>query len=479
MADTDLEYLSPGFDPSTLTVPKLRSILVEFGVEYPSSAKKAQLVDLFNDRVAPQAKRVLSSRARTKPSTRGIKGVPSSQASVVDEEEEMEPPPPTAKSAGKRKSRRVTTGPTAVAEDDTLTAPPTAPGRRTSSKHARASDAEIDGQPTRRRSRKSAATPSIKDEEYEEGESPFTTDNPFQSGSSPPVPEPAQQPRDRRRKTLGVEQKEKRKSSGNRRKTDMYTGQQTDGAVVPTRKTFEMSVARLNTDKDGVEAGEEFTQDEQLELVRDRAKHGEVDILPPRRRKQPPKASGIAKVGTSAFILAMLGGLGTVWRQEKLEVGYCGIGRPSTHLGGVEIPDWGKAIQPQCEPCPPHAYCYANLQTECEPDFILQPHPLSLGGVVPLPPTCEPDSEKARRVKAVADRAVEELRERNAQYECGELKDDEGKTVTSPEVKEDELKEAVSTKRRKGMSQGEFEDLWNAAIGDMLSRDEVVSGSDG
>ncbi|KAF2101954.1 sister chromatid separation protein-like protein [Rhizodiscina lignyota] len=459
MADEDLEYLSPGFDPASLTVPKLRSILVQYNVGYPSSAKKAQLVDLFHEHVTPQAKRILSSRARTKPSSRGIKDVPSSQASAVDEDEEenIVPQPLPSTTAGKRKSRRVTAGPTDVEQDETQ-----APARRISGKHARASDAETDGQPVQRRSRKSAVTPAAKLEERdpvawhnEDGESPFTSDNPFQSGK-------------------------KRKSSANRRRTDNYTGPQADGAVVPTSKTFEIPLSHLKKkqeiDEDDVEIGEEFTPDEQLELVRERAENGNRDVLPPRRRKQASKGAGIVKVGTSAFLIAMLGGLATVWRQEKLEVGYCGVGRPSTSLGGVEIPEWAQGLQPQCEPCPPHAYCYADLKTECEPDFILRPHPLSLGGLVPIPPTCEPDSEKSRRVQAVADRAIEELRERNAQYECGELKNDQGKGVP-PEIKEEELKEVVSTKRRKGMSQEEFDDLWNAAVGDILNRDEVISGS--
>lgn len=476
----DLEYLSADFDPTSLTIPKLRSLLVEYNISYPSSAKKAQLVELFEEHIRPQAKRVLSARARTKPSTRGIKDVPSSQASVADEDEAPLMPPPPSKSPSKRKSRRVTEGPVEVGEAPTPKAPATAPARRTSSKQRRSSDVDSNAQPQRRRSRKSAVKVEEREPEQwhrEEADSPFTSDNPFQSGSSPPAPES----RERRRKTLGVsEQKEKRKSSGSRRKTDMYTGLQSDGALVPTKKTFDIPVARLKQeDDDLVPAGEEFTPEEQLELVRARATSGEVDILPPRRRTAPSRAGGVVKAGTSAFLLAMLGGLGTVWRQEKLEVGYCGVGRPSTQIAGVDIPDWAKIIQPQCEPCPPHAYCYSQLRTECEPDFVLRHHPLSLNGALPFAPTCEPDSEKQRRVKAVADRAVEELRVRNAQYECGDLTDDAGKSAKTSEIKEDELKEAVSTKRRKGMSQQEFEDLWQAAIGDIAGRDEVVVGSDG
>ncbi|KAH9828024.1 Inner nuclear membrane protein SRC1 [Teratosphaeria destructans] len=167
----------------------------------------------------------------------------------------------------------------------------------------------------------------------------------------------------------------------------------------------------------------------------------------------------------------MLVGLLGVYRQEKVEVGYCGVGRPSTEIAGVRIPEWADAIRPQCEPCPQHAYCGEKLETTCEPGFVLTPHPLSFGGVVPLAPSCEPDSAKARRVGAVKQRAVEELREQNAKYECGE--------ATTPEVKEPDLKKAIASKRRKNMSNQEFEDLWASALGDIQSAEEVTTGADG
>lgn len=489
--EPELEYLSPSFDPTSVTVPRLRSILVAHNVAYPSSAKKPQLVDLFNENVAPQAHKILSTRSRTKPSTRGITDVLSSQASTVDEDEgdAASMPPPPVPDTTKRVSRRVTRA--QVDENLGVVRPSEALGRRGSSKHARVSDTDTDARPPPRRTRHSVA-PTIKLDEPEpepepaawrrEGaDSPFTSDNPFQSGSSPPA-EARSADRERRRKTLDPrEHSEKRMSSASRRRTENVSRQpQQDGIAVPSSKTFDMQVARRKTQEpaetEQLEAGEEFTPEEQLELVRDHAKSGRMDLVPSRRRKQHQGPTGIARIAPWAVSLAMLGGLGTVWRQEKLEVGYCGVGRPSTSLAGVQIPDWASMIQPQCEPCPQHAYCYSNLETVCEPDFILKPHPLSLGGLVPLPPTCEPDSQKARRVKAVADRAVGELRERNAKWECGELVDEAGKHIPTADMSEEELKQDMSVKRRKGMSQSEFEDLWKGAIGEVLGRDEVVSG---
>lgn len=487
----ELEYLSPSFDPASLTVPKLRNILLTHNVEYPSSAKKPQLIELFNDNIAPQAKKILAARARTKRSARGIVDVPSSQVSVADEEEAVEDPLPEPKPKPKRASRRTTTRQLEPEGDTTLIPSDPPPSRGRSIKHARSPDVEPEERPKKGRPRKSVTTPAVKEESPDpsswhkhDDESPFTNDNPFQSGSSPPPPIDRV---DKRRKTLGVEHKEKRKSAAARRKTDYVKVEQDGDIKPPTSATFEMPISRIakkfkqepkeEESGDIIEPGEEFTPEETLELVKTGDDSNRA-VVPPRRKKAS-RGSGAIKSATSALLIAGLAGFGYIWRQEKLEVGYCGVGRPSESLAGIEIPDWAKVLQPQCEPCPPHAYCYQNLHTTCEPGFVLQQHPLSLGGLVPLPPTCEPDGEKAKRVKAVADRAVEELRSRNAAFECGELTGTDGKPAPSPELSEETLKATLSAKKRKGMTDEEFEALWLPVIGEILSRDEITSGVDG
>ncbi|KAF2142983.1 uncharacterized protein K452DRAFT_225993 [Aplosporella prunicola CBS 121167] len=519
--DSELEYLSPDFDPASITVPRLRSILVAHSVSYPSSAKKPELIALFNEHVVPQARKVLNARSKTKRSEHGIVDMSSRESSVASGDTESDAtsvaPPETV-----RRSTRRTTRSQSVAEDPDATPRASArvgrtPAKRTSSKHARASEPEVD-EPPPRKSRQSisatpsvassirpSATPSIKQEPLDE-ESPFTQDNPFQSGSSPMV-EPHTVERERRRRTLGLaESKDKRKSVSTRRRAEYISAdqeqQQQQGMVVPSSKTFEAPVTRRRSKKDptpepepeyepepefeleqedGVDIGEEFTPEEQLELVRERARSGQVDILPPRKKTKTKESSSAFKTAPWAILVALLGGYATWWRQEKLQVGYCGVGRPSiVEVHGLEIPEFAQQFVPQCEPCPQHAYCYPELKTVCEDDFILRPHPLSLGGITPLAPTCEPDGEKARKVKAVADRAVEELRERNAKYECGDLVDEEtGRHLTTADINEQDLKEEMSTKRRRGMSQSEFDDLWVHAIGEITGRDEITSGVDG
>lgn len=484
MADARGEYwyFEPDVDANKITVPELRSILLKHGVTYPSSAKKPVLVGLFNDAVAPQAAQVQRAHARTKRTTRGIQDVPSSSASTATTEETeddtlLAPPAATTR----RTSRRTTRAPTEETEEIARIPRGKTPTRAVPAKHSRATEPEVDERPAARRTRKSV-TPAVRDPSPDPeawhrpaANSPFTQENPFQSGSSPPAPDS----RDRRRRTMGSEQKERRKSEANRRKTFQPNAEQLDeGIVVPTRGQFNPSIRKQVKEQEELsDAGEEFTPEEQLELVRERASAGMQDILPPRRRRQASKATGTLKAMSGTLLLTLAAVLGGAWRQEKIAVGFCGLSSDST-LAGVNIPDWASDMLPRCEPCPPHAQCARGLQLRCDPDFVRSDHPLSLNGLIPIPPTCEPDNEKTRKVKSVADRGVQLLRQRRAQYECGES-DAEGHKIESPEVSEDELKQQMATQKRKGMGDREFNDLFDRAWPEVTVREEVVESTDG
>lgn len=492
MSDTEsLDYLQTGFDPSSLTVPRLRSILVQYNIPYPSSAKKSQLVEIFQENVLPQSRKILSARARARRTSKGITDA-DSQDTIVDDDELMPPPPtPRPKSARKPSSRIKSE------ESESDVSSVRSPAKRTPrpSKFAKASDTETgtdaEVKKSVRKSRKSeapvAATPvavtRVKREDDDGAgvsrrESNFSFDNPFQSGSSPPTDISSGE---RPRKGLGSSRDpSKRKSnSTTRRRTE---GAKEDGTRASSEK-FEIPVQDISRSiykkpVQSIEPSEEFTPEEQLELTREQAANG-LDPLPLRPRQQ---SRGIGKGPIWIVLLTLLSGYATWYRQEKLAVGYCGIGREAHQIvpANVEVPDWFKILlEPECEPCPQHAYCSENLETHCESDFILKPHPLSVGGLVPFTPTCEPDGEKVRRVKVVADRAIEELRERRAKFECGELVDDAGVPEPTVEIDADDLKKEVSKKRRKGMGEAEFEELWAGAIGEIAGREEVESRVEG
>lgn len=505
MADVD-DYLQEGFDPRTVTVPRLRSILVTHNVDYPSTAKKPQLVELVNDHVLSQAPKLRAQRARAKRSSLGFVNAGSADDSNTWDDHEVARGGSRQSSIRRSMSPRKSSGRVKVEQYDEPESHSLRPSRIRSSRSASRQLSNVDeddgassvaSRSTRRGRR--TVTPQIKtesepdedeeqegsvihrgqsveyhqppyedddvDEDEQGDESVFTDDNPFQSGSSPP---PMATPKNRRR-TLGDDNS--KSSRPTRRRTD---GPGSDRAKKSSRssKANELA-ARQRTPEPALEAGEEFTADEQLELEEAQSK-GEV-ALTRRRRSHAARQTSVL---TPLFVLfmALLGAYGAWYRQEKIAVGYCGLGRPAKQLlpPEVVVPDaLVPFIEPQCEPCPQNAYCYEGFTVRCVPGFIQKQHPLSLGGLVPLPPTCEPDNERERRVQAVADKAVEELRERRAKYECGDLVDEEGHQEESPAIAEEELKVAVSKKRNKRLSDEEFDELWEKAIGKVTTREEI------
>ncbi|CAG8347927.1 unnamed protein product [Penicillium salamii] len=516
----ELDYLYPDFDLNSLTVPRLRSILVNHDVPYPASAKKSQLIDILHDEVLPQARKILRDRERVRRTSAGITDMGSrsnSVASDIDERDSM-PPPPTPSTIGSTSrgqrgtSRRSTRHSTADTEDGFApTTPARAPKRmsvaRSVGKHVRTSDTETGDdtlatpvaatRPTPRKStakklRRSEVLPSTETEESIPGikleprdDGMFTDDNPFQSGS-PEAPKSTRKSLEAKRKSgsrLSTESPARGRPLRSRLSATPSSLHQDDGYQAPQRESFDFASRLLPTqeepeeseeseeddDESEVNAGEEFTPEEQLAMSMEQHQY------PPQvQRRRTQNQGALSRLAPWVVILSLAGSFGTWWRKEKLEIGYCGLGKPTWSLADTKVPDWANVLEPRCEPCPSHAFCYPEFEVRCENDFLLKPHPLALGGLVPLPPTCEPDSEKARRVKAVADKAVEELRERRAKWECGQLKDD-GKDVRSPDISEPDLREEVARKRRKGLSDSEFEDLWKGAIGEVIGKDEVVS----
>lgn len=509
MSDSEsVDYLLDGFDPRSLTVPRLRSILVTHNVQYSAAAKKPQLIELFNEHVVPQSKKILAARARAKRSSMGITNADYQSTTSADFDEELRPPTSYSRARSPRKATRVKTEsvePEPIAAPPALRESPRKRQSRSASAQLATSDTEVaDSFRSGRMSQRT--TPAPKLEAFEEDsffkhtpetEDVFSSENPFQRGSSPlaPVRTPSN-----RRKTTGMDSaKFSRTPSAGRRRTDGPDYGDYD-APDTVSKSFEMPISRISSRKTpepwstNIEPGEEFTPEEQLALEQEEHANPRLALA----RRKPRKARRSTALATPIWVLAttLLCAYAAWYRQEKIAVGYCGLGRDASMIvpATIRLPDWAvdlaskvgldktdiqvpesviPLVEPQCEPCPPHAYCFEDFTVRCEADFILKPHPLSFGGLVPLPPTCEPDGEKVRRVQAVADKAVEELRDRRAKYECHEPIEPEGTPLETPAIEEEELKEVLSKKRSKRMNAEEFDELWAAAIGEVKAREEV------
>ena len=526
MSDAEsVDYLQPGFDPKSLTIPRLRSILVAHNVPYSSNAKKGQLVEIFNEQIVPQSSKILNARARAKRSSKGIFDVESTSSSnPFDDHQDLAPLPSQPVSTRRSRSPRKASARIKSEEPDLEPSmpplfAPSSPSKRASRLASRQtldtdSASSYDGTlapgetnlavTVGKRKPAPAATPKLKTEEsdgfFRRTSDVFTSDNPFQSGSSPPAPE--QTPSNRRRTTS--HHLPRSTSQGARRKTDDYNRideydmPPVDDESVASYRGLEAlrprSSHRKTTDPvyrtpepPTVEAGEEFTPQEQLELAAEEVVDGHNTVA--RRTHGSHSKRTNKKTPAIMFLTTMLALYAGWYRQEKIAVGYCGVGQTVGSIPSeIEVPEWAQSVlpaeipvpqfvidklEPECEPCPAHAYCYDDFTVRCEQDYILKPHPFALGGAVPLPPTCEPDGEKVRRVQAVANKAVEELRERTAKYECREPIDEEGTMVDTPAMEELELKQIINNKKSRKMSNQEFEDLWGSAIGEIKQREEV------
>ncbi|CAN6653304.1 inner nuclear membrane protein Src1p [Trichomonascus vanleenenianus] len=112
MDNTD--YLQEGFDPSTLRVADLRRVFVFHDIDYPSSAKKADLVRIFKENITPRAGELLREVQTTEPNGQRIVDVaPSRRTRSV--------------SPSKAKATKRSTSPTKAQSPSKVTKEPASP----------------------------------------------------------------------------------------------------------------------------------------------------------------------------------------------------------------------------------------------------------------------------------------------------------------------------------------------------------------
>ncbi|CAE6519042.1 unnamed protein product [Rhizoctonia solani] len=95
------DYLKPDFEPSTLTIPHLLSVLTYHGIKYPSPHTKGKLIEVFNNELKPRSTELLKERQardRKKPSPEGIMDGHTGQA--------VQPPEPVPLRRSTRRSSR-------------------------------------------------------------------------------------------------------------------------------------------------------------------------------------------------------------------------------------------------------------------------------------------------------------------------------------------------------------------------------------
>lgn len=188
--------------------------------------------------------------------------------------------------------------------------------------------------------------------------------------------------------------------------------------------------------------------------------------------------------GITVLVFFLLGtALARWWIIERINAGYCNVGFVNwtphySHFTPTEFRDYFDPeyirdrgsqildyIRPDCQTCPAHAKCYKGFKAVCDPGFIKKQS--LLGRFLPIRPTCEPDTQKHRRVKAISKKALEILAKRNVDCQCGSYK---GKNS----IDAGELRDAIYKLTSANIDEDEFRDLWNNAVVDIENHNDIT-----
>lgn len=181
------------------------------------------------------------------------------------------------------------------------------------------------------------------------------------------------------------------------------------------------------------------------------------------------------------WITLMAGLLFAYWYKEQtLLVGYCGheIYTPTV----PDTPDTSKVLldlgtyldlnfRPQCVPCPAHARCFPRLELACYEDFVkTAPWYFDYFPVNPEAQRCVPDTKKAEKIEIMINVALDLLRARNANTNCGRADaDDESAGISLAE-----LHDLLLTLKAPYISNEEFEDLWLRLAEELVKEPEII-----
>ncbi|OWZ78131.1 hypothetical protein C365_02922 [Cryptococcus neoformans Bt85] len=136
-----------------------------------------------------------------------------------------------------------------------------------------------------------------------------------------------------------------------------------------------------------------------------------------------------------------------------------------------------------CTACPGHAQCSQGEIVSCAPEYKLVTHPLSFLaplangfpgiGPRPFPPACVPDTAKKRLIGALAKAMEKNLAQHRGDIICQNLSLDQGE-VEKYGVDEEVLRERFSGQKNAKLGRKIFDELFSAAIKDLVEHEDLV-----
>lgn len=169
------------------------------------------------------------------------------------------------------------------------------------------------------------------------------------------------------------------------------------------------------------------------------------------------------------------------YREQTFLVGYCGQEIYQTTIPNTpDTPDFlVKAgayldlnFRPQCVECPQHARCFPNLEIGCYDDFVeFAPWYFPYMPVVdPHLKKCVPDTKRAEKIEIMIDVALDLLRARNANRNCGRLPEDD--LDAGIEIKD--LHDLILAMKAPYITLEEFEELWERSVVELEKEPEII-----
>lgn len=205
-----------------------------------------------------------------------------------------------------------------------------------------------------------------------------------------------------------------------------------------------------------------------------------------RKQKAKPHISMQSFFKSVSYLLVWIAVLGASlfgywYREQTFLVGYCGqeIFKPtipSTPQTPKLLVNFGayldKNFRPQCVKCPQHARCFSNLNIGCYDDFV-EYAPWYFPYVPMIDPTlkrCVPNTKKAEKIEIMIDVALDLLRARNANKNCGNTLDRDFEAGLSTT----DLHDILLSLKAPYITEEEFEELWARCVVELEAKPEII-----
>lgn len=196
--------------------------------------------------------------------------------------------------------------------------------------------------------------------------------------------------------------------------------------------------------------------------------------------KKPSPISVFSFIGLWLIILSI--GLSGYWyREQTYLIGYCGqeINQPTIPQSS-DLPNWlvqfgtylDNNFKPNCVKCPAHARCYPYLEIGCYEDFVeYKPWYFDFLPIInPSLKKCVPDTKKAEKLEIMIDVALDLLRSKNANKNCGKTPVDNFEAGLSV----DELHDLLLLMKAPYITKEEFEELWQRSVIELEKEPEII-----